>query len=84
MESEGVESLPLYPEGRACAHPTARQVLDVFAPLSVHTLLVSDSLSRHFHSDLTPLQRHLLKLLRTPTTALPPLIPKQPKTELSK
>ena len=72
MESEGVESLPIYPEGRACAHPTARQVLDVFAPLSVHTLLVSDSLSRHFHSDITPLQRHLLKLLRTPTTAYRP------------
>ena len=58
MESEGVESLPIYPEGRACAHPTARQVLDVFAPLSVHTLLVSDSLvsvtstatSHHFNA----------------------------------
>lgn len=70
MESAGLESLPLYPEGRACVRPTARQVLDVFAPLSVHTLLETGSSSRHFHSDLTPLHRQLLKLLRTPTSRL--------------
>jgi transposase len=30
MEGAGIESLPLYPEGRACRRPTARRVIDVF------------------------------------------------------
>jgi transposase len=30
MESEGIESLPLYPEGRACRRPTARKAIDLF------------------------------------------------------
>jgi len=31
MERAGVESLPLYPEGRACRRPTTRKLLDLFA-----------------------------------------------------
>ena len=38
MQRKGVESLPLYPEGRACRWPTARRVLDLFEPVQRHTL----------------------------------------------
>ena len=72
MESAGVESLPLYPEGRPCVRPTTRQVLDAFQPLSLHKLLRGRKSPCFFHSDLAPLHRQLLKLLRIPATAYGP------------
>jgi transposase len=69
MESDGVESLPLYPEGRACVRPTTRQLLDVFEPVSRHTLLkAGDVFEQSFSTELSPLHHTLLKLLRVPTT----------------
>jgi hypothetical protein len=38
MERTGIESLPLYPEGRPCCWPTARRLLDLFEPVQRHTL----------------------------------------------
>ena len=38
MEREGIESLPLYPEGRACRQPTARKVIDLFEDVQRHEL----------------------------------------------
>lgn len=38
MARAGLESLPLYPEGRPCRCPTARRVLDLFEPIQRHTL----------------------------------------------
>ncbi len=69
MGSAAVESLPLYPEGRSCVRPTSRQVLDLFEPLSVHKLMRAGKPPRFFHSELAPLHRQLLKLLRIPATA---------------
>jgi len=69
MEAKNVESLPLYPEGRPCRRPTTRRVLDVFEPIARHT--VSTSGSDHFElftTELAPIHRTILKLLRVPTT----------------
>jgi len=30
LQGAGIESLPLYPEGRGCRRPTARKVIDLF------------------------------------------------------
>jgi hypothetical protein len=69
MASEGIASLPLYPEGRACVRPTTRQLLDVFEPVSRHTLLNSgDVFEASFTTELSPLHRTLLKLLHVPIT----------------
>ena len=38
MHRADIESLPLYPEGRACRWPTARRILDLFEPVQRHTL----------------------------------------------
>ena len=38
MEAEGLEGLPLYPEGRACRRPTARKVIDLFEDVQRHEL----------------------------------------------
>ena len=69
MASQGVDSLPLYPEGRACVRPTTRQLLDFFEPVSRHTLMKGDAVfEASFSTELSPLHRTLLKLLRVPAT----------------
>lgn len=69
MASQGVDSLPLYPEGRACVRPTTRQLLDFFEPVSRHTLMQGDAVfEASFSTELSPLHRTLLKLLRVPAT----------------
>ena len=63
MQSENLETLPLYPEGRACRWPTARRVIDLFDPVQRHTLLRRKRPAKVLVTDLTRLQRKLLKLL---------------------
>ncbi len=67
MSAQGIESVPLYPEGRACVRPTTRQLLDVFEPLARHTLMTAGDDFESFTTELSPLHRQLLKLLRVPT-----------------
>jgi transposase len=66
MEGAGVESLPLYPEGRACRRPTARRVIDVFEDVHKHELTEGRSPVVVFTTELTRLQRKILKLLGIP------------------
>ncbi len=68
MRREGIDSLPLYPEGRACRRPTARRVIDLFANVQRHTLSVGRQPPTVFVTELSPLQRQILKLLNIPTT----------------
>ena len=57
------ESLPLYPEGRACRAPTARRVLDVFEAIQRHELQQAGKPLETYVTELRPLHRHLLKFL---------------------
>ena len=59
------QSLPLYPEGRACKRPTTRRVLDVFEPIERHTLSV-DGHEHRFVTELSPLHQQILDLLGVP------------------
>jgi len=64
MARQGLESLPLYPEGRPCRRPTTHRVLEVFEMLQRHVLHKSDTDEPEvFVTELTPLQRQILKLL---------------------
>lgn len=63
MEVAGIESLPLYPEGRACRRPTARRVIDVFEDIQRHELTEGTSPEMVFTTELTRLQRRVLRLL---------------------
>ena len=63
MERAGVESLPLYPEGRACRRPTARRVIDLFEDVQRHTLTAGKKPPVVFTTELTRLQRKILRLL---------------------
>jgi len=67
MAKQGVESIPLYPEGRPCKRPTTRRVLDVFEPLARHTISTAPSDDFElFTTELAPIHRTILKLLRVP------------------
>lgn len=65
MEREGVESLPLYPEGRACTAPTTRRMIDVFEPVQRHVLSAGGQ-TQTLITELTQLQQMLLALLGLP------------------
>ncbi len=64
MEREGIESLPLYPEGRACRRPTARKVIDLFEDVQRHELSAGRRPAVVFTTKLSRLQRRILRLLK--------------------
>lgn len=66
MDGAGIESLPLYPEGRACRRPTARRVIDVFEDMHRHELTEGKRPAVVFTTELTRLQRKVLRLLGMP------------------
>ena len=63
MKREGIEDLPMYPEGRACRWPTARRLIDLFEPIQRHTLTRGPDKVEVMGTELTKLQQKLLKLL---------------------
>ena len=63
MERSGEEDLPLYPESRPCRRPTARKVIDLFEEVQRHTLTSPAGPSVVFTTELTRLQRKVLRLL---------------------
>jgi transposase len=66
MARDGVESLPLYPEGRVCRRPTARRVIDLFEDAQRHELAEQGRSAVVFTTELTRLQRKILRLLGMP------------------
>jgi len=63
MERDGVEDLPLYPESRPCRRPTARKLIDLFEDIQRHTLTSPAGPPVVFRTELTRLQRTVLRLL---------------------
>ena len=63
MAAKEIEGLPLYPEGRACRRPTARKVIDLFEDVQRHTLVAGKEPPVEFTTELTRLQRKILRLL---------------------
>jgi transposase len=63
MDREAIESLPVYPEGRKCRRPTARRLIDVFDDVQRHSLRAGRRPAVVFTTELSRLQRRLLRLL---------------------
>jgi transposase len=63
MAREGIESLPLYSEGRACRWPTARRIIDLFENIERHDWVTPGGRSTVLVTELSDLQRRILKLL---------------------
>ena len=66
MQREGIESLPLYPERRACRRPAARKVIDLFEDVQRHSLAAGKRPPEVFSTVLNRLQRRILRLLGIP------------------
>ena len=63
-------SIPLYPELRECAAPSAERVLEIFAHVARHVLRDADgTIVRIYQPKLTPLQLQVLELLGIPASA---------------
>jgi transposase len=63
MNAAEVHSLPLYPEGRPCRYPTAPRVFDAFDNVQRHSLAEEGQKCAVLITELSPLQRKILKLL---------------------
>lgn len=63
MSAAGNKSLPLYPEGRPCARPTAHRLIELFEPVQRHVLQIGDGEPQVMITELTPVQRQVLELL---------------------
>lgn len=63
MKRAGLDSLPLYPEGRPCRCPTVRRLIDVFDPIQRHEIVRRGEPTVVMVTELTRLQRRLLRLL---------------------
>lgn len=68
MKRESITKLPLYPEERECAAPTADRIFELFANLQRHQLRDGSRIVKTFLPHLSPVQRRVLDLLGIPTT----------------
>jgi len=64
MEREGIASVPLYPEGRACRRPMAWKVIDLFEDVQRHELSSGRRPAVVFTTKLSRLQRRLRRRLK--------------------
>jgi transposase len=70
MHRAATTKIPLYPELRGCAAPSAQRVLEIFTNLSRHQLHDQHAqLVQTFEPELTPQQTQVLDLLSIPTTS---------------
>jgi transposase len=67
MKTSQMKSLPLYPEGRPCGHPTAPRVFEAFDNVQRHELAAAGQQRTVMVTELSPVQRIILKLLGHPT-----------------
>ena len=63
MARHQIESLPLYPEGRACRHPTTPQLIELFENVQRHELVVGKKPPVVMITKLSQLQRRIVRLL---------------------
>lgn len=69
MARANLDSLPIYPEGRACRAPSTERILELFAPLQRHRLRRHERLVEVFEPELGKLHKKILALMRIPTSA---------------
>lgn len=63
MAARGVESLPIYPEGRACRCPTTPRLIELFENVQRHQLTVGEEPPVILTTKLSGPQRQILSLL---------------------
>jgi transposase len=66
MDKENIDELPIYPEERPSAKPTAEQIFRLFSHLQKSTLVQDGRVLKAFAPELTDIQKQVLKLLGVP------------------
>ncbi len=69
MQREQIDSLPLYPENRACPHPTILQILRLLDPLERHAIFKDGQLVQAFPAKISDIQSKVIRLLGMPKNA---------------
>jgi len=70
MQAATISKIPLYPELRGCAEPSAERIFEIFAHVERHELYdAAGTKIQVFEPELTELQTQVLKLLGVPATA---------------
>ena len=69
MTANGIPSLPLYYEDRACATPTAARIFELLEPLCTSVVFHAGELLAVSAASLDPLQAQILNLLKVPRSA---------------
>ena len=70
MKTAEITRIPIYPELRGCAAPSADRIFEIFAHVARHELRDSTgALVQVFETELTELQLQILALLDLPATA---------------
>ena len=69
MKTHGLETVPLYPENRACEAPTTDKLLHLFDAVRLHRLKDGDKEVQVFPPELDEKQRAFLGLLSVPVKA---------------
>ncbi len=69
MARAKVDRLRLYPEGRACRYPTVPRLIEVFEDVQRHCLKGGPEPAVMLTTELSPLQRKILRLLGIPQSA---------------
>lgn len=72
MKQAGIESLPIYSEGRECTSPTAYRIFSQFENMEEHHLLFAGREIRRFHTELSTIQKMILSLLGIPAEKFKP------------
>jgi hypothetical protein len=67
MTSQGIRALPLYPEDRGSAAPTATRLLDHLTDLALTQLTIGQRVIKTIQPQLGPLQQTILNLLQVPS-----------------
>jgi hypothetical protein len=62
MARHQIQSLPLYPEGRLCRHPTTPQLIKLFENVQRHILVVGKKPPVVMTTELNKLQRRIVRL----------------------
>jgi transposase len=66
MREANTRDIPLYPELRGCAAPSAARTLEIFSDVTRHELHRDGTLVQTFPAQLNPLQEQVLDLLGVP------------------
>jgi len=62
MRAAGIESLPIYPEGRRCPSPTIFDLVRLFRNVERYEVALGDEITI-FPAELTEIQKQVLELL---------------------